>query len=357
MPCRNGVKMKIAITTVQAPFVSGGAELHAYNLKQALIQENHEVEIITIPFMDSPLSLIEDHIIASRLFDLTNSWAGKIDLNIALKFPAYFMPHPNKVVWALHQHRAAYDLFNTEYCNIKDDREGRRIRDVIYRADQLYLKEAKRIYANSGNVANRMQKFNGIYAKALYHPCPDMERFFCKDYQNYILMPSRINITKRQMLALEAMCYTKSDIELYILGKADNEIEKNKLLSFISDHNLQKKIKLLDYVTQEKKFELYSNAKAVLFIPLDEDYGYITLEAMAASKAVITAKDSGGPLEFVEDDKTGYIVAPDAKSIAEKIDEFAFSKNLAKELGAKAKEHLKDMNISWKNVVKELTKE
>ena len=33
------------------------------------------------------------------------------------------------------------------------------------------------------------------------------------------------------------------------------------------------------------------------------DYGYITLEAMIAGKAVITVEDAGGPLEFVHSSK------------------------------------------------------
>lgn len=348
--------MKIAITTVQAPFVTGGAEFLAENLKKALIREKHEAEIVTIPFMDSTPEMIENHMIAARLFSLEHSWAGKIDLNIALKFPAYYIPHPNKVVWALHQHRAAYDLFDTEYSNIKNNPEGNGIRRIISNADCRYLPEAKRIYTIAENVKKRMEKYNHIRAQALYHPCPDMEKFYCKDHQNYILMPSRINITKRQMLALEAMRYTKSGIQLYIVGRADNVYEKDRMLDFLKKYKLQKKVRYFDFITQQQKFELYANAKAVLFIPLDEDYGYITLEAMAASKAVITAKDSGGPLEFVVDGETGYVTEPDAKAIAEKIDELAVSETQAAEMGKKAKKHLSEMDISWKNVVRELLK-
>lgn len=349
--------MKVAITTVQAPFVSGGAELLAANLKKAFIQENHEAEIVTLPFMDATPEMIENHIIASRLFAIENSWAGKVDLNIALKFPAYYIPHPNKVVWALHQHRAAYDLFDTEYSNIKNNSEGNYIRQVISNADNLYLTEAKRIYTIAENVKKRMERYNNIKAQTLYHPCPDMEKFYCSDYQNYILMPSRINLTKRQMLALEAMRFTKSDLQLYIVGKADHVFEKKRMMDYIQKYKIQKKVKYFDYVTQKKKFELYANARAVLFIPLDEDYGYITLEAMASSKAVITAADSGAPLEFIEDNRNGMIVTPDAKELAGRIDELAQTVTLAKELGRKSRKHLDEMNITWKNVVKELTKE
>ena len=348
--------MRIALTTVQAPFVSGGAEFLANNLKKALIDRGHEAEIVSIPFMDSPTYLIENHIVASRLFDLEHSWAGKIDLCIGLKFPAYYIPHSNKVVWALHQHRAAYDLFDTEYSNLKSNEDGQYYRNVIYNADNLYLKEAKRIYTISENVTARMRKYNRIGSTALYHPCPDAEKFYVEGYEDYILMTSRINITKRQMLAIEAMQYTKSNTKLYIVGKADNVYEKDRMLAYIKELKLGNKIKYFDYVTQEEKFKLYANAKAVLFIPKDEDYGYITLEAMESSKAVITAKDSGGPLEFVEDGKNGFIVDPTPKEIARAFDEIAMSKNLAREMGTASKKHLLEMNVSWDNVVKELTR-
>ena len=97
--------MKILISTVQAPFIKGGAELLASNLKNALLKAGHETEIVSIAFMDNPNEMIVDHILASRLYDINYTWAGKIDLNIGLKFPAYYMPHDNKVLWVLHQHR------------------------------------------------------------------------------------------------------------------------------------------------------------------------------------------------------------------------------------------------------------
>lgn len=348
--------MKIAITTTQVPFIKGGAEFLAQNLKQALIEGDHEVEIITMPFMDNPISRITDHIVAARLMEIEEGWAGKTDLCIGLKFPAYFMPHSNKIIWTLHQHRAAYDLFNTEYSNLKNNIEGLKMQNIIVNADNHYLKEAKRIYTIADNVTRRMKKYNNIDAHTLYHPCPDMEKFYCGKDENYILMPSRINITKRQFLAVEAMKYVKSNMKLYIMGKADNPYEKERLLKKIHKNHLEHKVKFFDYVDQEKKFELYANTKAVLFVPLDEDYGYISLEAMASEKPIITAKDSGGPLEFVSDGLNGYIVEAEAKEIAEKMDELISTAGLAKKMGQASKDKLMSMNITWSHVVEELVK-
>ena len=348
--------MKVAIATVQIPFVRGGAEYLADNLKNELIRRGHEAEIVSVPFIDNPPYQLENQIVASRLLDLSVSWGGRIDLCIGLRFPAYFIPHPNKVIWALHQYRQAYDLFDTEYSPLKNDSEGLRIKKMITRADQAYLPEAKRLYSISPNVSKRMMIYNQLPCTPLYHPCPDMEKFYSVGYEDYILMPSRINVTKRQHLAVEAMQYVKSDIKLLVVGSPDNPQVLNEFQEDIRKYHVEDKVQYIGYVDQQEKMKIYSKAKAVLFIPKDEDYGYITLEAMAASKAVITAKDSGGPIEFVLDDQTGIITEPSPKKIAKAIDQIASSKWMAEEMGKAGKKRLEEMDISWDHVVKELTK-
>ena len=140
------------------------------------------------------------------------------------------------------------------------------------------------------------------------------------------------------------------------MGKADHDFERDRLINYIKQYNLEDKIKYFDYVDQNEKFKLYADAKAIMFIPLDEDYGYITLEGMASGKAILTTKDSGAPLEFVEDGVNGYVVDPIAKHIAEKIDVLSQDNNICETMGRNSLKKLKHMNITWENVVKELTK-
>ena len=78
----------------------------------------------------------------------------------------------------------------------------------------------------------------------------------------------------------------------------------------------------------------YACSLAVFFGPQDEDYGYVTLEAMLARKPVITCTDSGGPLEFIIEDQTGLVTAPDAEALAAAIDKLYENEPLAIELGA-----------------------
>ena len=95
--------MKVAIVTVQVPFTWGGAEILAEELRSALVAKGCEVDLIALPFKWNPPEFILDQMLAARLVDLSEVNGEKIDRIITLKFPAYFVPHDNKVAWILHQ--------------------------------------------------------------------------------------------------------------------------------------------------------------------------------------------------------------------------------------------------------------
>ena len=109
------------------------------------------------------------------------------------------------------------------------------------------------------------------------------------------------------------------------------------------------------HVSNEEMIDLYAGARAVVFPPFDEDLGYITLEAMLAGKAVITASDSGGPLEFIADGKQGLVVEPKAKALAKALDRLWLNPREAESMGRNAAERYRTLSISWDNVVEKLT--
>ncbi|OIQ07951.1 D-inositol 3-phosphate glycosyltransferase [Moorella thermoacetica] len=347
--------MRIVIATVQVPFVWGGAEYLAKGLKEALERAGHEAEIVTVPFKWYPPERIPEHILACRLFDLTESCGNKIDLLIGLKFPAYYFRHPNKVLWILHQYRQAYELWGTEYSDLHLSPAGPAVRGAIMRADNLYLNEARRIFTIAQNVSSRLRSFNQIPSTPLYHPCPGSDKFYCEAYDNYVLFPSRLNDMKRQHLAVEAMRHVRTPVKLYLVGRADMPAYRERLEKLVRQYGLEERVRFFDFISEEEKRTLYARCRAVLFPPYDEDYGYVTLEAFYSSKAVITCADSGGPLEFVENGENGFICEPDPLKIAEAIDALGDSESLARRMGENAREKILDMGISWELVVRELT--
>lgn len=346
--------MRIIIATVQIPFVSGGAESHADGLKAALIAEGHEADIVAVPFNPAVPERIPDQMLACRLLDLTEIHGSAVDRLIALKFPAYLIPHPNKVVWVLHQHRAAYDLWNYPFEDLSASPRGVLVREAIRRADQQ-LAEAKTVFANSKNIANRLGHFCGINAVPLYHPPPNAGSFFCaRETGEYFFFPSRMSATKRQNLVLEALALTKKNVKVRFAGMADSPEYGKRLKLLAAKLGVEARVEWLGFLTEEEKREAYARALAVIFPPVDEDYGYITLEAMLSSKAVITCDDSGGPLEFVSHLKTGLVAKPTAATLAEALDQLWQERDLAAKYGRAGRERYEQMGLSWSEVVRQL---
>ena len=345
--------MRIAIATVQVPFVTGGAEIHCDLLKNELIKRGHKVEVVTIPFKWYPTEQLVNSMMMGRMIDLSESDGQKIDRVIALKFPAFYCKHPNKVLWLLHQHRQAYDLWDTPYGNLQNQPNGTVIRDMIRDCDNKYLPEARKIFTNAKTTANRLKEYNNIEATALYHPPVNYEKLHLEDYGDYVFYPSRIDAIKRQRLLAEAAKYLKTDAKVIIAGSG-NKDEIDYINSFIKDNKLENKVTMAGFISEEEKINYYANCLAVYFGAYNEDYGYITLEGFFSEKPVIVHKDAGGPLEFVEDNANGYVIDSDAKKLAEKIDYLYEHKDEAKRMGANGKQSLKDKHMDWDYVIDQL---
>ena len=81
--------MRIAIATVQVPFIRGGAEILVDMLRDELKKRGHQVDVITIPFKWYPGETLVNCMMMGRMMDLTEVNGEKIDRVIAMKFPAY----------------------------------------------------------------------------------------------------------------------------------------------------------------------------------------------------------------------------------------------------------------------------
>ncbi|MCZ7528832.1 MAG: glycosyltransferase family 4 protein [Acidimicrobiia bacterium] len=112
------------------------------------------------------------------------------------------------------------------------------------------------------------------------------------------------------------------------------------------------RIELLGDVGDSELVDLYAGALAVPFVPLDEDLGLVTLEAMASGKPVVTTFDAGGPTELVVDGLTGYVVRPDARSIGHALSRLVRYRDLAERLGSRGREHAG--RVTWKRLVTKL---
>lgn len=345
--------MKVGIASVQVPFIYGGAEILAESLKRELIKRKIEAEIITMPFKWYPPECILDHMLAARLLDVTEVNGQSIDRLVTLKFPAYYFSHSNKVAWILHQHRQAYDLYETEYGDLHLTETGRIIAQEIYRWDQRLLLQHKALFTIAHKVTNRLQYYNSLAAETLYPPPSNHECFRCEDYQHFVLAPGRFDVIKRQHLIVEAMSKAPAHLKLVLIGQANNAYG-DQLFRMIHHMGLENRIIVRGSVTEEEKLDLYARCLAVYNGVYDEDYGYVTLEAFLASKPVITHTDSGGPLEFVVDQENGFVVSPEPARIADCLHKLVEYPQQARKMGQTGKLILADKHISWDYVIERL---
>ncbi len=345
--------MKIAIATVQVPFVTGGAEILTGMLKEELLKRGHQADIVTIPFKWYPNESLLNSMMMGRMIDLSEMGGEKIDRVIAMKFPAIYVKHDHKVLWLMHQHRQAYDLWGTEYGDLHMTPDGKKVRDFICECDKKYISEAENVFTIAENTSKRLKKYCDIDSVTLYHPPLNYEKLHCEDYKDYVFYPSRINPIKRQRLLVEAAKYVRTDVKIVLAGSG-SETEMDHLKNMIKKNHLQERVKLAGFISEKEKLEYYASCLGVYFGAYDEDYGYITLEAFFAEKPVIVHPDAGGPLEFVEDGINGFVVEAEAKKIAQKLDYLYENRDKAADMGRSGKKSLYDKHMDWDYVIDKL---
>jgi glycosyltransferase involved in cell wall biosynthesis len=321
------------------------------DLVQAVHERGHEVDTIEIPHLAHWETML-DQMLALRLMDV----AQDADALIAIRTPSYVLNHPNKRLWFIHHHRGAYDLWGTQWQDIPSTPEGIAVRDAIRGSDNVYLREAQRIFTNSQIVADRLRKFNDLEGTVLYPPLGHPGRFYCAPAEDFVFYPCRITAHKRQYLAIEAAAHLKSDVRVVIAGAPESVDQLSSLRQLIREQGLERRVHLMPrWISEEEKAELISRSAGVLYIPFDEDsYGYVTLEAFHAHKPVITCSDSGGTLELIEDGVNGLIAGPDPISLATAMDSLRIDPAWAADMGERAFVALQDKDITWDRVVDSL---
>ncbi|MBV9592998.1 MAG: glycosyltransferase family 4 protein [Actinobacteria bacterium] len=337
--------MDIAVCGAQKLYMRGGAELHQDNLVAALEAAGHRAELVRLPVAWEK----------GRIFDSPLAWRMipvDADLVIATNFPSYFVRHPNKVVWLLHQQRSAYDGadsradwsdFGLDDVSLEEQRQ-------LVEWDNIALSEAREIFTTSDVVADRLARYNGLKSTTLYHPPPLAGQLHPGEAEDFILAVNRFDANKRPGLIVEAMAHETSGVRAVSVGRG---VLLDELRARTEQLGLADRVALPGFVRDEELIDLFARCLGVLYAPADEDYGYVTVQAFLAGKPVITAIDSGGVLEWVEDGVTGFVTDGSPRELGRAFDRLAADPAKAREMGAEARRRVAD--LSWATVVERLT--
>jgi glycosyltransferase involved in cell wall biosynthesis len=344
---------RVAVLGVQVPFVRGGAEY----LNEELVRQinlwgqskNIKAELIQLPYKWYPETQILSDMLAWRMLDISESNGVKVDLAIATKFPSYASSHPNLGLWLVHQHRVLYDLQGTVYDAAHLTHEQHEVRDSLRSIDKRMLEGIGARFTISSTVTDRLQNFCGLASSVLYPPSRLATAIYPGDYGDYILYVGRLETIKRPNLLIEALAHCKSG-RAVIAGAGAQFDELRRLAEKLG---LTDRVELKGFVDDDELLELIAGCRAIFYAPVDEDFGFATIEAFHAFKPVITSDDSGEVERIVSQTQSGWVSASSPFALAESLREcFAESSDRLKSMASAGYELAR--GITWDNVIQNL---
>ena len=342
---------RIAVVTSTPLFVEGGHLVIARALVQALREEGHEAELVFTP--QNRFGRQGAAYLATWLTDVGVGVDGRaVDQVISTRFPSYAVRHDNHVCWLNHTMREYYDQWDSFSASLRWKGRGKETvrRSLVHAADRWLLKKnVRRVVAQSRGVQARLHRWGHIPSDVLYPP-PPPRAYRCDAYGDYIFAVSRLTRLKRLPLLVEALANPEAaGINCVIAGEGE---EHQALEHLIAARNLSSRVKLIGRIDDRQLLEHLARCRAVCFPPFDEDYGFVTVEAFASRKAVITCSDSGGPAELVADGVNGKVCAPRPESLALALHEMMDDAAAAERMGQAGLEKVSSM--TWSNAVHRL---
>ena len=344
---------RIAVVTSSPPLADGGHMVIARSLVQALRDAGHQADVVVTP--QNRFGRQAAAYLATWLTDVGYAASGPIDQVISLRFPSYAVRHDQHVCWLNHTMREYYDLWDRFSSTLTPQgrlKEGVR-RRLIHAADRYLLgHNVDRLFVQSRAIQRRLAMWPSVRSTVLYPPAPQRP-YRCDRYGDFIFMVSRLTPLKRADLLIQAL-QTPDGAGLRAVIAGDGE-ERERLQRLVHEGDLAERVTLAGDVTESELLHYFAHCRAVCFPPLDEDYGFVTVEAFASRKAVVTCRDSGGPAELVEDGVHGYVCDPTPAALAQRLRHLSDDARLAEQLGQQA--WAKGAGLAWPQAVARLTGE
>lgn len=322
----------LAVVTSSPPFVEGGHLVIARSLVAALRDAGHEADLIVTP--QNRFGRQGAAYLATWLTDVGRTHDDRpIDQVISLRYPSYAVRHPRHVCWLLHPMREYYDQWEafSRPLSWKGRIKERTRRRLLWAADRYLLtRNVSKLFVISATVQRRLETFGGIPAEVLHPPAPQ-RAYRVDDYEPYLFAVSRFTPLKRMALIVEALAQPEAEgIRAVLAGEGESHDEIARL---VRERGLTDRVSLPGRLGEDALVDHLARCRAVVFPPFDEDYGFVTVEAFASAKPVITCTDSGGPTELVQDQVNGFVVEPTPQALARAFRRIITSRDLAEQLG------------------------
>jgi glycosyltransferase involved in cell wall biosynthesis len=336
---------RIAVVTSSPPGVEGGHIVITRALVRALSEHGHSAELIVTA--SRPFGQQASEYLANWRTDVRG-----FDQVISTRYPSYAVRHERHVCWLNHPMREYYDLWDEFSARLSPQgRVKERLRRTAIHAADTYLfkHHVTKLLAQSKTIQARLLKWNSVSSDVLYPPAPH-RAYRCDGYGDFIFVYSRLAPLKRIGLVIDALATpAAAGVRCVIAGDGE---ERQSLVARVRERGIQDRVTFAGHISDDELTGYLAACRAVCFVPKSEDFGMVTVEAFASAKAVVTATDSGAPVELVEPGVNGDVVAPEPIALGAALGRLASDAALAERLGAAALQRAAGM--TWTNAVDRL---
>lgn len=215
----------------------------------------------------------------------------------------------------------------------------------------------------TANVFDRtFSSLRHIQPEVLY-PIPDFSAFnkpvespsndlIPSNKQTIFLSINRYERKKNLPLAIKAFGklikdHPEASAHLIMAGGYDERVTENvehhkELTSLVSELGLEKNVTFLRSFSDSQKRTLLKHSSCLLYTPENEHFGIVPIEAMYMKCPVIAMK-SGGPLETVAHETTGFLCANDPGLVSDYMFKFVNDLKLSETMGEAGRSRIETM--------------
>jgi glycosyltransferase involved in cell wall biosynthesis/GT2 family glycosyltransferase len=331
---------RVAVVTAGSPVAgNGGAERFYAGLKHGFELLGCEVEFVEVQADEPSVEKILRNYAEASQTDLS-----RFDIVVSSKAPTYGVRHPNHVVFLNHAVRIFDDMFEDRFPDAQ--LEDYRNRAVVHQADIDALRAVRARMSQGHEIARRLRRWRGLSSQVLHPPLGFNAFQPGTNEGEFFVIAGRLHPWKRFDLLIEAIKCSDQPLRLLVAGDGEHGSALRKLAQGDT------RIEFLGRVSDEELVDLYSKAIAVPFMPLREDYGYVTLEAFASACPILTCNDSGEPAHIVRNYETGLVVDPAPEALARGLEWFWNHRAQARQMGHRGLALVKAM--SWRDTAFDL---
>ncbi|WP_455644761.1 glycosyltransferase family 4 protein [Methanosphaera sp.] len=355
------------------PYYNGGGERRYYELTKRLVEKGHEVDILTMKIKD-----VEEHEVQEGI---TIYHIGPTIENPPQRSKKDFMVYGRAVLKWLRTHE--YDIIDAQSyspllpatmyskhsntpvigtiydTSTNNQDQWIQSSSLAYKAENFLVKRpfTKILTISKATEKSLVNDFNvdadkiKIISIGVDFETIDSVKCDKKD-KNRVLFVGRLVPHKHANHLLKIINNLKEkipDIHLVIVGKG---IEKDNLLQYISENNLEDYVEFMQDLSNEELIYQMKLANILALPSTREGFGMVLSEANACHTPTV-AYASGGVVEVVDNGKTGYLVEPeDIDTFQEKIEYILNNEDVEKTLGLQGRANVEE-KFNWDKIVSE----